>query len=594
MGPGVIWVKMTPDDTELLRRYLKDASSDAFEQLVKRHSALVYSAALRQVASPELAQEVAQSVFVKLAQKAGRLSSDVILSGWLYRATWYFATKVARQEQRRQLREQGAVSMNLPADDEDSTWKQIEPHLDDAMETLGETDRAALVLRYLENKSLREVGSALGTNEDAAQKRVARALEKLRTVFTRRQIGVSSAALAGAMSTFGVKAAPVAIHSAILAAATSSAVVGGGGFLTTTIANMMTITNTKIAIAVGVTVAATQFIVHENTERQLQDETESLRAENAQFQGRAAGALAVSDPDLMAEVARLREETAQLREQAAEVHELRGLATFLQRENDKLKSRLGDTAPLDAGGQDETIPSDPMARRQMARQLMKEGRHAAALEHLLWCFDEGVKSNPGFVGVRTSFLLNDLAELGEAFPPAKDALAQRRDAAEEKIREGSDDRMLMLELTRLNGALKEDERTLELFDALPPGNPSRSEFVMAAFDELLDARRYDDIFAAITPEAYFGTQARNFAAIRDTPRYAENEQMQNSALDSLIGAGGKAVETLAGTDQTQRAIDLVNQVLQHDATLETVEDLKRHVRRSGNSEVLRYLDGIYQ
>ncbi len=102
------------DDAELLRRYVADGSHEAFEELLSRHSGLVYSAALRQVRSPELAQEVVQSVFVTLARKAGRLPGDVILSGWLYRATWFSATKVARREHRRQLREQISIPDERP------------------------------------------------------------------------------------------------------------------------------------------------------------------------------------------------------------------------------------------------------------------------------------------------------------------------------------------------------------------------------------------------------------------------------------------------------------------------------------------------
>jgi DNA-directed RNA polymerase specialized sigma24 family protein len=58
-------------------------------------------------------------------------------------------------------------NMNATTND----WTQIEPLIDDAMSALDETDRSAVLLRYFENKSLREVGAALGASEDAAQKR---------------------------------------------------------------------------------------------------------------------------------------------------------------------------------------------------------------------------------------------------------------------------------------------------------------------------------------------------------------------------------------------------------------------------------------
>ena len=59
-------------------------------------------------------------------------------------------------------------------------WERIHPMLDEALDELGRTDRDALVLRFFDQRSLAEVGHALGSNEEAARKRVARALEKLR------------------------------------------------------------------------------------------------------------------------------------------------------------------------------------------------------------------------------------------------------------------------------------------------------------------------------------------------------------------------------------------------------------------------------
>jgi len=78
---------MNETDLELLRRYGRDRAEDAFTEIVRRYLNLVYSAALREVRSPQLAEEVAQSAFTDLARQAARLSPDTILSAWLYQVS---------------------------------------------------------------------------------------------------------------------------------------------------------------------------------------------------------------------------------------------------------------------------------------------------------------------------------------------------------------------------------------------------------------------------------------------------------------------------------------------------------------------------
>ncbi len=209
---------MTANDLDLLREFARENSQDAFTEIVRRHLGLVYSAALRQVRSPPLAEEIAQSVFADLAREAGRLKPDTVLTAWLYTVTRRTALNVARGEARRRLREQIAVemnSMNASADD----WTHIEPLLDDAMAALDETDRTAVLLRYFENKSLREVGEVLGASEDAAQKRVSRAVKRLRDYFSKRDVAVGAGALAVLLSAHAAQSAPTGVARAISAAA---------------------------------------------------------------------------------------------------------------------------------------------------------------------------------------------------------------------------------------------------------------------------------------------------------------------------------------------------------------------------------------
>src|SRR5580658_8298353 len=131
---------MTSDDMELVRQYADHQSESAFATLVSRHANLVYSAALRQVRDPQLAEEITQAVFIILARKAGSLNKKTILPGWLYRAACYTSNSARKREYRRQQREQEAyMQSTLQEAESNEAWQHMSPLLEEAMLRLGQT-----------------------------------------------------------------------------------------------------------------------------------------------------------------------------------------------------------------------------------------------------------------------------------------------------------------------------------------------------------------------------------------------------------------------------------------------------------------------
>lgn len=196
-------------DGALLRRYVEQNSQEAFAALTARHVSLVYSTCLREVGDPQMAEDVTQTVFLVLARKAPSLRAGAALPGWLFQ-TARFASRNAltRERRRRRAEERAAQTMPSPTTREDAPWDSIAPVLNDALARLGATERDAVLLRCLEGHNLAETGAALGLSEEAARKRVARALEKVRRFFAAEGVVVSGAALAVLLPAHAVRAAP--------------------------------------------------------------------------------------------------------------------------------------------------------------------------------------------------------------------------------------------------------------------------------------------------------------------------------------------------------------------------------------------------
>jgi len=243
------------NDIELLQRYAREGSEEAFAALVTRYVNLVYSAALRKTGNPHAAEEITQAVFIILARKAGHLRERTILSGWLYQTARLTAAGFLRTELRRARREQEAYMETSSDETESNEWSQVAPLLEDAMGKLGDDDRAAVVLRFFEKKSFQEVAAAFGTSENAAKKRVGRALEKLRKVLAKRGVVSTSAIIANGISSRSIQTAPMALAKSVTAVALSKGAATSASTLTLIkgALKLMAWTKAKTATVVGVT-----------------------------------------------------------------------------------------------------------------------------------------------------------------------------------------------------------------------------------------------------------------------------------------------------------------------------------------------------
>ena len=545
------------DDADLLHRYAEDHDEDAFAELVRRHLGLVYHAARRQTGDSHRAEDVAQAVFADLARKARSLSKHPSLAGWLHTSTRYAAIHALRTERRRQIREQEAHAMNAPLHSSpanEGDWTRLRPVLDDALHALGERDREVVLLRFMESQPFAEIGSKLAMTEDAARMRVDRALDKVRKLLARRGVTSTSTALAMLLADQAAAAVPAGLAAKITTTTFALQVVAGG---TTAGLGLFTLMSTG-KIVTGITVLALGTAL-------LYETGESRKAHTA---------LAASQQ--------------QQAELLAKVHDLENRLTSV---TNRLRASEEDGAKLLAAFDSAATKTSPTSaarvpithdyvesRYKHAQELAKTGQNEEALKEFLWCYDEGMVPLPEYVGVRQSYLLEMIAKLGEKYPPALAALRERQDQTEQQLLASANDFAATMSFASINRVLKEDNRTLELYDQLPPQDPRKQVLGMMVYEGLMTAQRYRDA-ARVMPY-------QQMNRMLDGAIISPAADGQQSHRTQIVKVTANFVEVLAGAGDMDHARALADRILTYDGSAETKTILQQHATRADHPELL--------
>lgn len=266
------------NDAELLRDFVEKRGEAAFAQLVERHLNLVYSTALRIVRDPAMAEDVAQSVFLQLARKAPAIRDAASVPGWLYQVTHCQAANAVRAEQTRRRYEAEAMQDGQP--DIDSAWESIRSGLEDAIATLNPVEQDLVVMRYFQNRSWREVGAAVALSEDTVQRRVDRALNKLRAYFGRQGVAVPAAVIGLTVAANAVHAAPAGLAANVTSTSMAQAATGGPSGLLLILKTMLMKKSTVALFAVALAVAVIVPVLLSTSRSRLSDSNQPVTRES--------------------------------------------------------------------------------------------------------------------------------------------------------------------------------------------------------------------------------------------------------------------------------------------------------------------------
>jgi len=326
---------MDRTDIELLRAYAERHDEACFEELVGRHVALVFSTALRTLGGDvQLAQDVAQMVFTHLAQSARSLLDQRALAGWLYRDAFFSSSKLVRSERRRLEREKQATMPTQSAPTDQIHTNELLPMLDEIISMLRPKERDVLVLHFFNGMEFRTARALLGISEKAFQKRVERAVHKLRAVLASKGVTAGSGSVTSALMAGGFVAGTPATLATVIAASsmTSAAAVKSSQFLT--FVSSLTMKKLKIAgFTLLVAAVSAPLLIQHNALTKLHEENRRLRIHSQGSSAQTEASIPLPEPIDLAEIERLRQEHRELMR-------LRGEVGLSRRQIQELRAKL--------------------------------------------------------------------------------------------------------------------------------------------------------------------------------------------------------------------------------------------------------------
>src|SRR5262249_42202157 len=200
-------------DGQLLERFSAQQEEAAFAALLHRHGPMVLGVARRVLRQQQDAEDVLQATFLVLARKAGSIRKRESVASWLHGVAYRLAVEAPNQRARRLAHERQAGTMRHKRTNREGAWQELEEALDQALSSLPEKYREAVVLCCLEGKTQEEAARQACCPLGTVRSRLARGRELLRKQLARRGVTLST----GALATFlAASAAPTALPAAVL------------------------------------------------------------------------------------------------------------------------------------------------------------------------------------------------------------------------------------------------------------------------------------------------------------------------------------------------------------------------------------------
>jgi hypothetical protein len=220
---------------------------------------------------------------------------------------------------------------------------------------------------------------------------------------------------------------------------------------------------------------------------------------------------------------------------------------------------------------DHRSPTDTMLE---ANQFIAQKQWRKALNAYVWCFQNCLRADPSFVGVRNRVLPRKMVELAKKYPPAAVTLEEYLLGIERRlrVREAVDDSDISF-FAAANEALDKPQRTTDLFLVLSTqsGSASARSLIGESVPELLKRRMYREVLG----QGYFAEY------------WAGTGQGLEAMQKYQFSVGKQFVEALAGAHRDEEALQVVDRLTKIDSDVSAFIALAERASSAGNTDLAR-------
>jgi RNA polymerase sigma factor (sigma-70 family) len=172
-------------DEELVRLFLESRENRHFQQLYERYAVKVYQKCVSLTRDATRAEDIMHDVFLKLIHKMGSFKTGAKFSTWLFTITHNHCMDLARGSKRKVILVHEGATPNCVGKEELCLQGLFDEDvnlimLKEALDLLGLEDKAMIYLRYLDDRSIRDIANLFRTTESAVKMRLLRSRRKLR------------------------------------------------------------------------------------------------------------------------------------------------------------------------------------------------------------------------------------------------------------------------------------------------------------------------------------------------------------------------------------------------------------------------------